>query len=256
MKKYSYHDKHHKVILFQAIVFTLLFHIALLCTFAYKKPKEPIKKYGKQIVMFNLANNDSQQSRAMTRWLELHDPSLIARPDEIHGYGSIAKRMKMRSPIQPLPIKIKPALIIPAPYKFEFLRSPNKLTIDKNSRLVDYSTLSVPSRNFATPLPIAKRTYPIVKLSTGKYIDGILTAKEIEKYKLGSEKKIGVTRVQIFFNAPGIMPRIITKNSCGMIELDQLAIRKLILNQDKLIKNQFNSGMTLFADINWSEVKR
>ncbi len=253
MKKYS---QHNRVIIFQAIVITVLFHVALFYTFIYKKTKIPTVKHGKQIVMLNMTNNESQQAQEMANWLKLHDPSLIAQPNDIYGYGSVSKRQKLRNPIQEVPVKIRSKLMMPRPFNFEFLSGKKELTIDKNSRLVDYETLPVPLRRFADSPLIPKRSYPLLKLSTGKYIDGILTGKELKQYKIPSGAKTGITKLQIIRGDAGIMPRIVVKKSCGTPELDQLAVRKLMLNQDKLMTKSLNNNPILFANIIWFEVKQ
>jgi hypothetical protein len=257
MKKYSCHDKHYKVILFQAAVITLLFHMAMLYSFVYEPPQNnTVKTHGKQIVMFNLNSQNSAQIQGIAKWLEYHSPSLIARPDAVNGYGAASIRPKMRAPVKGLHVKTQVTPEMPSPQKFEFLSGGNKLKIDKSSRLVGYETLAVRSLHSAVSPPATKISYPLLKLSTGKYIDGILTAEDLNPYKLTPETPVGVTQLQIVLPAADMMPRIRIKNSCGIAELDLMAVRKLLLNRETLNLAAHSTGGRLLADIIWREVTR
>ncbi|MCF6175514.1 MAG: hypothetical protein L3J71_07090 [Victivallaceae bacterium] len=257
MKKYSCHDKHYKVILFQAAVITLLFHMAMLYSFVYKPPQNTtVKNHGKQIVMFNLNSQNSAQSRGIAKWLEYHSPSLIARPDAVNGYGAASIRPKMRAPVNGLQVKPQPAPVMPVSQKFEFLSGGNKLKVDKSSRLVGYETLAVRSLPATVSPSATKISYPLLKLSTGKYIAGILTAEDLKPYKLTLETPVGVTQLQIALPAADMMPRIKIKNSCGIAELDHMAVRKLLLNRETLNLAVQSTGGRLLANIIWREVKR
>jgi hypothetical protein len=256
MKKYSCHDKHYKVILFQAAVITLLFHMAMLYSFVYEPPKTgTVKHIDRQIAMFNPTDNKSGNSREIAKWLEYHNPGLISRPDNINGYGAASKRQKMRTPIKDIIVLDPSGSAVPQPKKFEFLSGGDKLKVDNSSRLIGYKTLAVRPLSATTAQPVRKISYPLLKMSNGKYIDGILTVEDLKQRKLSTDKTLGATRLQVVSSAAGIMPRIRIKDSCGITELDRLAERKILLNRKKLTA-ALKTGDTLFVDIIWREVKR
>ena len=256
MKKYSCHDKHYKVILFQAAVITLLFHMAMLYSFVYKPPiKKTGQTTGRKIIIFNPIGNGSEQGQEMARWLEYHNPSLIAHPNYNNGYGVISRRQKIRSAINDQkPIVPQYSLINP-PQKFKSLSSGNEMKIDSNSRFVGYQTVAIrplPASSFkSTP-----QNYPLFKLSNGQYIDGILTTEELKYHHLSTAKTTNNTILKVVVATADMMPKIKIKQSCGIAKLDHLAIRKLLLNRQLLLKTAKTTAKRLFISVIWRGVKR
>lgn len=256
MIKFSYHDKHYKVILFQAAVLTLLFHIAMFYAFVYKAPPNNcVQHIGRQIVMFNPTSNDIVQSQAMTKWLAYHNPSLIAHPDYVNGYGAASARPKIRPPIKTDNITITaPPPAIMSPKKFKFLSGRNTPKVDNSSRLVGYNTLALPPPPSKVTQLEPKTTYPLVKSSNGQLLNGVLTNADIQQHKLSTAKVRGITRLQLFIPNATLMPSITIKNSCGVAALDRLAVRNLLLNHAKLAAIKKTNNI-LFINIIWREVK-
>jgi hypothetical protein len=256
MKKYSYHDKHYKVILFQAAVVTLLFHMAMLYSFVYEAPiKKAGQTTGRKIIIFNPIGNDNEQGQEMARWLEYHDPSLIAHPNYLNGYGVVSRRQKIRTAIDDLkPIAIPHSLINP-PQKFQSLTSGNEMKFDSNARFVGYQTVAVRPRAASNSIS-APQNYPLFKLPNGQYVDGILTTEELNYHHLSTAKTTNNTILQAVITSADMMPRITIKQSCGVAKLDRLAIRKLLLNRQLLFKTAKPTAKRLFISVIWRGVKQ
>ena len=233
---------------------TLLFHLALLWGIAYKPVRIGKKRiHRKQVVLLNLADNHFPGVGAFKRWLIYHSPSLFAKPDYNYGYESLSVRNAIRPPIDNIAIDQSYAALIPAPDKFSFLPLDDKAPFDSSARFVDYATL--PIQKLPVPPP-AHHPYPLVKLSDGRYLDGILTFEELQYRHLMPSVKIGITRLRVMLSGTDLLPRVVIEKSCGNPKLDRLAVQKILLNQQALTSSHSALGKVIYVDIIWREVEK
>ncbi len=256
MSRYSQYTRTYKTILFQALVITVLFHLALLYSFIYRPGRKTVSApQRRHITLLNLDRSSATvNSEMLRRWLIYHNPNLFARPDYRYGYGAISQDVPIRPPVADIVLPKPLGEILPLPEKFNFLKADKRLKFDNNSRWVDYATLGVRT----LPLPkFQHHSYPLVKLSDGRYLDGILSNEELQYRNLTLNGKEGVTRLRITLpENPAMLPRIMLRQSSGNRKLDRLAIQKLLLNQSRLYPLPVPQEKHLAADIIWHEVKQ
>jgi hypothetical protein len=222
-----------KIIFSEAVVITLLFHLSLVFLFSYSPVTASAKNNRVQkFVLLNFANEHNREMDDLAKWLEYHDPSLIARPNSRYGYDVLCRK--------PATLRYLPdatwqenAATYTKTMKFSTLAPAPALKVNSFARMIDYQPvpLPIPQKNVKSA-PGINQSFPVA------VIDG-----DVLKNFFPNGTPAGIqdlitnanpSRIEVKFSDENLMPRISVESSSGNQRLDNAAIKEVIANAEQL----------------------
>ncbi len=239
-KKYSI------IICVEAFIIAVVLHLLLLVIFSPPKTEtQGHNKMYQRISMLSL-KKDSEFINSINTWMEFADPTLISKPSEDFGYGVITRHRGFR----PLRKSDVPGTM---EKKLEFIDN------SKHFNLTSVAASGEPALvipNYLAPeiknsgMPVTR--YPRIISARGQVIPDVFVDKKEIAVQL--EKSTPGDNTVIEFKAgrvKGLLPRFRIVKSCGVIQLDNLAVRKMIGSEvlaGLLKENDFAS-----ISVRWTE---
>ncbi len=205
------------IIIIQAAVLALVFHLVLALGFYYKTPPQAVSKV-KPLFNYMVSLDSSQKSVSQfNNWLKYQDPSVFIKPNSKYGFSATPHQSKFDS-------GAKDGKTIDFPDKLS--RPEYKLA---NSRLSPVASTSFagyiptpPRPEKIFPVPSAPSKYPVVLDERRK----IMLIPEFKNLKL--QDVSGPTALKLIVGGDKFFPRVVLKKSCGRKDLDLQAVDQVL----------------------------
>ena len=131
----------HRIIVFQAIMCAILFHLFLAFGFSYKEDKEPAQT-GTPVANYMINMADSSKGTAQLKaWLRYNDPSLFIKPSRKFGFSSVAHSLREKR----LPGDMKTAIPKPSVGKQNSSTGVKQIASRPPGSLAGYELTALPS---------------------------------------------------------------------------------------------------------------
>ncbi len=238
--------KYSIIICLEAFIIAVVLHLLLL--FLFSPPKTETMGHNQmyqRISMLSL-KKDSDFINSINNWMDFADPSLISKPSEDFGYGVITRHRGFRSP--QISDTVKPAGEV-----LEFI---------VNSKHYDLSSInsSKDSKQILPDylVPQIKETqssvlrYPRIITADGQVIPDVFVDRKEIAGELAKSSPSGNTVIAFKpGRIKGFLPRFRIVQSCGVKQLDNIAVRKMVGSEvlaALLKENNFAS-----VSISWTE---
>ena len=205
------------MIVFQAIMCAIFFHLFLAFGFAYKEDKEPVQA-GTPVAnyMINLSDSSSGTTR-LKAWLQYNDPSLFIKPSRKFGFSSVSHNLRMSR----LPGDMKTST--PKPYDAKLNAGPGiKPTIIRPPGSLAGYVLTAPPSTQTKRLSNPSR-FPALLDEKNKVL---LYPKG--KIALSVDPPLNQTSLKIYAVSDKLFSRVVLVRSCGNSDLDRIAIKTVL----------------------------
>lgn len=226
-----------KIIFSEAVLITVLFHAALIFLFTYAPVTTSTKdRQDQKFVMLNFSGERNPELDGMAKWLEYHDPSLIARPNSRYGYDILCRKPEFRRPVPDTPGRENSA-IHAGTIKFNPLAPEPALKNNSYSRMIDYQPVQLPKPRKAAAGNVAGkiRAFPMA-VSDGNELKTFFP-NGVPSGLQDLTQTANPSRVEIRFQEGDMMPRINIEESSGSPRLDSAAVKEVIANSEQLKRN-------------------
>lgn len=246
-------NSYQRIIVAEAFVITVLFHMALLFLFSYK----PLllrsnDNKTQKIAMLNLDDHEKSSMKELAAWLEYHDPSLLSRPDQKFGYAGLCRNPDFRTPLPDLPRdkNMEPLMVFD---KFKKLAPENPLKYDMCARFINYTPTPLPKgKKDLESLAIAQGKYPVAVYGGGAELKPFFETQLPENLReIAAVAK--PSKISLAFQGEGLMPRATVEESSGNHELDSAAIKEILFRSDKFSAELVNIGDFVTITILWNK---
>jgi hypothetical protein len=228
----------------------------LLLYFIFVLPKSSELKTApdlKRIVFLPLDEMpDSPVMKNLVLWLEYGDPTLISKPNPIHGFSSIYRLSGLRAPEPDLAngnLQSQPRIRIGG---FEEIKPDGKPSGIELSKISDYKPAPVP----AAPFKIMKKNppeYPLWRKDDGEYLPQIFANIDEIRKKVQTLHPQGSTVLKMTYYSNEFQPRPKIHVSCGSAELDSLAVNTLIAKAALLSSSDRKTDEPCYIEIEWQK---
>lgn len=221
--------KYNRIIIAEALLLTLVIHAVLLFLFGYEPAvQEEAASYGGRVTLLPLNQFSASERAQFNEWLELNDPTIIARSGGPNSYSTAVSTPKYHPPLRDTPLP-SPSIqeILPPSSAQNHLDSTIREITQPVWHYPDYTVLlgQYKTPDAETPKNEYKAHYPLVQSSVGAAFSLPLSTdeqKELDSFRI-RETVVKLTGPST--NAPDIMPRFELLAGSGRRSFDQLAIK-------------------------------
>jgi len=218
--------RYHLIILGQALLITLAFHLLLFVGFgtATEKQVEETLAY-RRISLLPTSGNGELAPARIRPWMEFNDPTLIAKPNERFGYGNLLAVHGWRENLEasgPEAQIRRPAFAVAGWHG---------AAATSGTDMVFGNWLAPWQRYPVRPPSTADLAYPRVYNQVGKEVlRGVFESRNPEvSAELKRLPPVTCTVLQVEDSGSSErLPRYSVRTSCGNRQLDQLALRTIM----------------------------
>lgn len=228
MEKAERRRRHYmRIVIVQAVFVTVAAHFLLLLLFRYQSQKTVAPSEGRAgIRLFNLAANSPERQQKIRNWLDVHDPSLIARADSPHSAvarllptphptvpdlerGDATPELPERQVPQPVALKVAGESLPLPSQEYSEKMAPDALRFPALS-ITDFPRILVNGKRVALPVSDEMK-------SLSRAVNADRTVVELRTDDAGGAGD----------------SRFLVTHSSGSSRLDMLAVRMLLANRER-----------------------
>lgn len=208
----------HRVIIVQAILCAILFHLFLAFGFTFKKDRDP-GLVGTPVANYMISMDDSSKNTVQLKtWLRYNDPSLFIKPSRKYGFSSVAHEIK----INRLPGDMKTSIPKQFKFKSKAAHGVKPLINRPPGSLAGYELTSLPSSQVKEEQPGPSR-FPALLDDANQvilYPNG--------KIALSVAPPLSRTVLKVYAASDKLFARVVLARTCGNGDLDRVALKTVL----------------------------
>lgn len=202
---------------FGAMLLTLLLHFGLFGLFRFQPEAPPARRHdNSRIELLTVSSLPPAERSQFERWLETHDPRLIARADSRHAPTSQLRPARRHTPADLL----QPELIRPLP---ERRPAPPEALAEPQQAAFRPFEFTGP----AAPAVLPPERYPALRLD-GRRAGAIALPETVHELARSLEAAGCVVEFSYTGDGPAEIPRFRVRQSSGSGNLDLQIVRALL----------------------------